>query len=379
MTRNLFSTLILFLLCTILISFCFIVISSAQEQKPRPAHIGILYPLSTNGTEAPDYVNNFSLHILTGVSKEENAFCLSGLGSIIKQNANGAVVSGIYNHIGHNAEGFCLSGVVNLVKNKMNGAAIAGLTNIAGSVDGAQIAGFNNIAGNVEGLQIAGFLNTAKKADLQVAGFGNITHSNNTIQVAGFINQAIEANNQISGFINVAKKVTGVQITGFINIAEESKYPIGLVNIIKNGEKQIGVSIDETGSTVLAFRSGGSVLYGILGVGFNAKEDNARYVLEGGIGSHLPVNRHFRVNLEVCNTVMSDLQYDVYFKTSARTLAALKIMNYLEIFAGPTLNHLNFDRYQTDIRSDKYIWSHQSYNSFNGLYLGAMAGLQITL
>jgi hypothetical protein len=36
-----------------------------------------------------------------------------------------------------------------------------------------------------------------------------------------------------------------VQLSGFINIADSCDYPIGLVNIIKNGDAAIGASIDE--------------------------------------------------------------------------------------------------------------------------------------
>lgn len=379
MTRNLFSTLILAAICTFLLLFCFVIISTAQESKTRPAHVGFIYPLSSNGTEAPQQTNNFSFHLLAGVSHQENAFCLSGLSSVVKKNAYGVVISGISNHIGNNAKGLQLAGIVNCIKNDASGMQVAGLANVTGNAEAVQLAGFTNIAKNVDGLQIAGFANQAKEAGSQIAGFSNIAKSSDGVQVAGFINITRDADNQIAGFMNVAKKVKGVQVAGLINIAEESNYPIGLINIIKNGEQQLGITFDETGSTILAFRSGGKVLYGILGAGFNVKDDNARYVLEGGMGAHLPITKSFRANVELTATAMSDLQYDVYFKTTTRILAACKIANRVELFAGPTFNHLGFDRYQTDIRNDHYIWSKKNPNYFNGFYIGVMGGIQINI
>lgn len=379
MTRNLFSTLVLAVICTFLLLFCFVIISSAQESKARPAHIGLIYPLSSNGAAAPQQTNNFSFHLLAGVSHQENAFCLSGLSGVIKKNAFGVMIAGISNHIGNDAKGLQLAGIVNRIKNDASGLQIAGLVNVTGNAEALQLAGLANIAKNVDGVQIAGFTNQAKEGGSQIAGFANIAKSSDGVQVAGFINVAVNADNQVAGFINVAKKVKGVQVAGLINIAEESNYPIGFINIIKNGEKQLGLTLDETGSTILAFRSGGKVLYGILGLGFNVKDDNARYVLEGGMGAHLPVTKSFRANVELTATAMSDLQYDVYFKTTTRILAAYKIANRVEIFAGPTFNHLGFDRYQTDIRNDHYIWSKKNPNYFNGFYIGVMGGIQINI
>ncbi len=381
MTRNLFSTFILFLLCTTLILFCFIIVSSAQEpeQQSWPAHIGFIYPLSTNGREAPECSNNFSFHIINGVSLNENAFCLSGVGSIILHNVHGAVVSGVFNYTGQHTKGAAIAGVANIAKGDINGVAIAGVANISRGGNGVHIAGLLNMADKVSTVQTAGFMNITRSAEAQVAGFGNIAGKNEAIQVAGFINQAQDANNQVAGFINIAKKVKGVQIAGFINIAEESKYPLGFVNIIKNGEKQIGLSIDEMGNALLGFRSGGSVMYGIIGTGFNLKEEHARYVLEGGIGAHFPFSSLFRVNTEIVHTVMSDIRNDVYFKSGARALAAVKLFKCIEIYAGPSFNYINFDRRQADIRKDRYLWNHQGYSSFNGLFIGALAGIQLNI
>ncbi len=409
MTRKLFSTALLWLICSILVFFCFLIVASAQELKPRPAHVGIIYPLSTNGTDAPECSNRFSLHLISGVSRNETAFCLSGISGVVRQNAQGLMLSGITNIVGNQARGAQVAGILNLAPKTSEGAAIAGIANISGEMRGAQVAGFANIVHRGEGAQVAGFMNKAQTTDAQVAGFLNLAQSTDAVQVAGFANVSAkgsgtqvagfanlsgkaqgvqlagfgnlsrgDAQSQVAGFINIARKVKGVQVAGFINIAEESDYPIGLINIIKNGEKQIGASIDESGVSMLSFRSGGRYLYGILGVGYNFKEDNARYALEGGIGFHIPIVRYFRANVEMTGGVLSDLQHNVYYKSGFRVLAAYKVANRIEFFAGPSVNNLSYERDQDDIR-DQYLWQHKGRHNINGIYIGGIAGIQVNL
>ncbi|MFA6058006.1 MAG: hypothetical protein WC756_07395 [Taibaiella sp.] len=382
MTRNLLSTLILWTVCTILVFFCFVIIAAAQEDSictTRSAHVGFIFPLSTNGVDAPKFSNGFSLHALAGVSREERAFCLSGISSIVKEDATGVMISGIYSQVGNHAKGVQISGMVNVIGKEAEGVQLAGFANVTGNANGTQVAGFTNVSKNVDGAQIAGFANSSKEVDVQVAGFSNVTKRSEALQLAGFINVAQEARTQVSGFINIARKVKGVQIAGFINVAEESNYPIGLINIIKNGEKQLGLTMDEAGTTMLAFRSGGKVLYGIIGAGYNFDNDNARYAVEGGIGAHFAFNKYFRTNLEITVATLSDLQYDVYMKSSTKLFAAFKIANRIEIFAGPSFNYLGYERGQADIRNDSYLWRERSNNHFNGLYIGATGGIQVNL
>lgn len=354
------------LLCSLLLFFCFAVVASAQEQEAsvRPAHIGLVYPLSSNGTAAPQLRNGCSFHLLAGVSGGEQAFCLSGLSSVVKGDAHGLMLSGLSNHIAGTATGLQLAGLLNTVR---------------GQAEGVQLAGFANVTGNAAGAQAAGFANISGNSKVQVAGFANTAAASGGAQVAGFINVARDAHTQVAGFINVAGKVSGVQVAGFINIAEESDYPVGLVNIIKKGEKQLGVTVDETGSTVLAFRSGGRILYGIIGAGYNFRDASARYVLEGGIGAHFPVTQIFRTNLEMVCASLSDLRYDVYMRSSARLTAAVKIAGRVELFAGPTFNYLAYERGQEDIRNDRYLWKERGFDHVNGLYFGATGGIQLAL
>lgn len=81
---------------------------------------------------------------------------------------------------------------------------------------------------------------------------------------------------QFSSLVNKARKVNGVQFATLVNIADESDFPVGLVNIIKKGERGISVTYDLLGNTLLSFRSGGKYTYGI---SFQIRPTRSRYCL----------------------------------------------------------------------------------------------------
>lgn len=354
----------------------------AQTKKIRFAHIGFIYPLSTNGSEAKAYTNVLSLHALIGVSKSEKSFCAAGLSNVIYDYADGLVLAGLSNHVLNSANGLQAAGFLNTVRNEMRGLQASGFMNLAGNVNGFQCAGFCNITSyDMRGFQTAGFCNitNGNVKGAQAAGFMNIGREVKGTQVSGFMNMAQNVNTQVGGFINIAKEVKGVQLSGFINIADSSDYPIGIINIVKNGEKALGVTVDESGTTLATFRSGGRVLYGIIGAGYNPASYNELFALEAGIGAHLRLSRHFRINFEGATQALTDFHSGEYLKTSVRILPALTIANRVDIFAGPSINHVQSEEFYGDDMSNHYLWTNTNFGSFNGLYIGAMGGIQFHL
>ncbi len=293
---------------------------TAQEGKTNQAHVGLIYPLSTNGKTAPADTNNLSLHLIAGISQQENACFLAGVSGVVKGNVYGTMVSGVSNHVGGNTAGVLVAGLLNHVKGEARG-----------------------------------------------------------IQVAGLVNKSGDAHTQVAGLINIAKRVKGVQVAGLINIAEYSDYPIGLLNIIQHGELSLGITVDASGGSILALRSGGNVLYGILGLGYHLKHPEARYQLEGGVGAHLITAKAFRMSAELASTAMTSFEDGVYGKQSIRALGGWHITPYVELVAGPTFNHLLFDADQTDIRNGRYLWQSHGDDMFNGFYIGGIVGLQFSL
>lgn len=353
--------------------------SFAQQAPVSNAHIGFIYPLSTNGARAAEYTNMLSIHAIAGVSHSERAFCVAGVASVVKDSATGLLASGIANVTGNSVSGVQLAGMVNYTQNHSAGFAGAGFVNVTGSAEGAQAAGFANVARkNVTGIQAAGFMNIAKNVDVQAAGFMNIANDTK-LQLAGYVNVAGDVTGaQVAGFINIAKKVKGVQVSGFINIADSSDYPFGLVNIIKNGERTIGVTVDEIGTTITAFRSGGRVLYGIVGVGFNFNNGYAAYAMQTGMGVHLPISRALRVNVECSNTSLANFRGDMDLRSGLRVLPSLRL-GIAELYAGPAFNYTVSSDIQGVGRTGYSIWRDRSFEYTHDISIGLEAGVQIHL
>jgi len=364
----------------IILFFLLSLTASAQPPCKSNIHIGLAYPLSSNWIHAGDYTNYFSLHALLGVSAGERSFCAAGFSNVVRQDATGFIAAGFSNHILNRAEGVQLAGFVNTIRNEANGFTAAGFMNITGRVRGLQTAGFGNISTSaVNGLQAAGFVNIAAgNATAQISGFANIAEDVEGLQASGFINKAKNVNTQVGGFINIARQVSGVQIAGFINIADSNDYPIGIVNIIRNGEQNLGVTVDEALTTLVSFRSGGRVLYGILGAGVNLREEKTLYALEAGIGAHIRLSPSFRINLEGTTMTLADFEPGTHFRSSLRVLPAIRA-GRLEFFAGPTINHAIFSDHKGADLVYGYLWSTDRIDHYHGIYLGATGGVQFQL
>ncbi len=351
---------------------------TTMAQEHQKAHIGLVYPISTNGTNAASISNTISLHALAGLSAGEDGVAISGLSTIIKGNQSGAVVSGLSNTISGSANGTQVAGIVNIIGGTSSGVTVAGLVNVAKSTKGVQAAGLVNLSAGNANAQLAGLSNVSKEATVQIAGLSNTAKNNSDIQIAGLVNTSGNSKGQIAGLINISKKAKGTQIAGLVNIAEESNYPIGFVNIIKKGEKQIGATIDEVGNSVIAFRSGGKYTYGIVGAGYNIKMENAPYILEVGLGGRISFSKILRLNIEVSNTVNTDFWNDAYYKSSFRPLLGLTLAKRLEIVAGPSFNYVN---YMSNLKTyrENTVYNFFGSQAINSLFFGGLLGVHIKI
>ncbi|MBT1700785.1 hypothetical protein KK083_28095 [Fulvivirgaceae bacterium PWU4] len=340
-------------------------VAAFAQESAHGVNVGLVYPLSTHGKHAGSYSNIFSLNVIAGVSREEKAFTMAGFANFIREDATGFQVAGFSNFIGGFADGFKGAGFLNMYQ----------------SGRGFQVAGFANLAKrDITGMQAAGFINTVRDLNgFQAAGFINIAGGNiHGTQAAGYINIAGDVKgSQFAGFINIAKKVKGVQLAGFINIADSSDYPIGIVNIIKNGEKWLGVTTDDNLTTLLTFRSGGRKLYGIIGVGYNFENTKDVFAMQYGLGAHLVGTGNFRLNAEATAISLENFKRGEFNKFSLSILPAVQL-GPLEIFAGPSFNHVNTDTAEGRKLIGHYMWTDTNKdNRLNGLYIGYTAGVQM--
>lgn len=294
---------------------------SAQnnEEKNATFQLSIIPPLSTQGAHSYQYTNTISLNLLAGISKNEKAVAWAGLANIILNDAKGLQMAGLTNYVGNDGKGFQTAGMVNVNRGKFTGFQMAGLGNVAKDVNGVQLA----------------------------------------------------------GLVNIARNVSGVQFAGLVNIAENSDCPIGLINIIKNGEMGVAVTYDALGSTVISFRSGGKYTYGILGVGYNHKTVGHSRVAEGGLGAHIPIAPWFRLNNELKVSAIGNDSDTPVLNAGYSLLPAFKIGKHVELFAGAGINYMETkDKSNYKMFPNHSLWKKTRTTKMQQIYVGYQLGIQ---
>jgi hypothetical protein len=353
-----------------------------MAQERSGVNIGLTYPLSTRGIHAGEFSNFLSLNAIGGVSRHEKVFSASGIYSIIHEDAHGFQAAGIMNLIGGFSAGVKTAGLIN-VYNSAQGFQAAGFMNFSkGNIHGMQASGFFNRVLDIRGFQMAGFFNKAKQVDgTQASGYLNIADDVDGTQLAGYINVAKDVDGaQVAGLINIADRVKGVQVAGLINIADSSEYPIGIINIIRNGEKWIGVTTDDNLSTLITFRSGSKKLYGIVGLGFNPQNEKHVLARQFGLGAHFFNRPAFRLNSEITVLALENFRRGDFVKFSVSLVPAFKLGTRLEIFGGPSLNLINTNTTEGKKMVDHFMWRNtSSHDHLQGLYVGYVAGLHMKL
>ena len=365
-----------------LVSGCFIILlfSSAAAQENRPAHLGLVYPLSTNGIDAASYSNNFSVHAIAGLSGGESGLALYGIGGIIKGNGKGFMSSGIWTDIHGTLEGVQMSGVFNRAKDASKGAQFAGVFNLSEWAAPVQMAGVLNKAKQAGAIQAAGVANLTNTLEgIQISGIANVSAKVKGSQFAGIANVADTVEGfQLAGIVNKAKTVRGVQLAGILNIADSSDYPIAIVNLIKNGEKRVGISTDEALNTMASFRSGGRKLYGIVGLGTNLNYETSLYGFESGLGLKL-INKHsFRLDVETLNVFLTDFHGLEYNKSGVRLLPSLALSHRIQLYGGPSVNYTVHNIQDADLIKLP-LWESSPRDLDKSVHVGYTFGIQVKL
>lgn len=301
----------------------------------RDFHLGLVYPISTNGRQAPQYVNRVSMHLLMGMAAGLDGAEFSGIGNFESSYVRGGQFAGVFNIV-QNKERLSHLGLSRNGGYSMVGGQFAGFMNVvAGEVRGGQFAGFLNLSGNGKGAQAAGFLNIAR--DLEGA------------QVAGFMNGAREVDVQVAGFLNVARTMKGAQI-GLINIADSAAgVPIGLISLVrKNGYRRVELYYSDDFDANFTFKMGVRKFYNLLAVGVEL-QDQKRYGFGYGFGSEWQLLNWFRINTDLLSYYVVERSYEDFPRGMSnndqlnllnkfRLLGTLQLGRSLALFGGPTYN-----------------------------------------
>jgi len=322
----------------------------------RPAHIGIIYPLSTNGVEAGKYVNIVSMHLFAGVSAGVNGITLAGISNYDKHFVDGVQLAGITNITVGKVQGMQWSGIANIAGGGVTGLQAAGIANVArDTVFAGQLAGIANVsAGYVAGGQFAGIanVNTTSSDGVQAAGIVNVTpgdhrglmaagiaNYSSSIQGAQFAGIANVAHENVEGFqaagiINVAGKVTGSQLALF-NVADSvSGVPIGLLSFVKHGYRRVEIRGSQALHMQVAFKMGVQKFYNILAFGYHfSGADPFEYGNEPtwaygyGIGSEFNLGQTWRMNIDLTT-------FDVIEKENTFSNKKLNLLNQFRLNFG---------------------------------------------
>ncbi|PRD48818.1 hypothetical protein C5745_02425 [Sphingobacterium haloxyli] len=314
-----------------------------------PFQISMTPGLSTHGFFNSQIVNKFSLNIIGGYTAGVTGTELAGAFNVNQFDMQGVQFAGLFNVVGGDVRGFQAAGVSNVGLNKLSGIQLAGIWNSIDTVtSGIQLTGGINLASNAErGIQLAGAMNLAKS----------------------------EVGSQLAGGINIARKVHGVQLA-VINIADSSDYPIGVFNWIKNGSRQLSLGFDESKFMGLSFRSGGRVMYSVLGIGTYLNDGYFKYGIEAGIGAHLIQRTRVTLSTELVHRTHfdEDLKYNDTNRSSLRIIPAINLSRHLQVYAAPSLTYS--EAIHPELGNKGLIWkiwgADQRRNTFHG---GGTVGL----
>jgi len=308
-----------------------------------PFSIALLPSISTGYADGKRVKHNFSINfladysdILSGaamggvnmVGEEMQGFLAGFIANSVAGKGYGIEYAGIFNYHGGYFGGIQSSGIFNYNKEQTDGAQFSGIFNYSGGdLNGVQLA-FINISANMKGTQM---------------GFINISDESKGVQI-GFVNTADNFYGSQIGFINIADQVSGVQL-GFINIADQSDWPIGFISIIREGQHNLSLWVDQLGLYHAGIKLGGTYLFTSFFAGADQNLETNSFGFS--IGAHIPLgNLPFFIEAEGVSEDYSNLKDKVseigalpgeskwMNLLSFKLSAGLKLNSYLSIVGG---------------------------------------------
>jgi hypothetical protein len=406
-----------------------------------PVAISFFHPLSTNGARAGECVNQLSINLISGysaglagfefggimnterdfvhgaqfagignfVAGEFTGFQFAGIGNFNRGISHGFQFAGVGNFNYDQADGILAAGIFNFTNGKSLALQFAGIGNFCQDIEGLQAAGIANVVkgngkaiqlsgvanvtlGEVNGLQAAGILNISEKKmqNAQISGVINASLEDaEGIQIAGISN--ITRGNltgaQISGILNVAKNIDGFQI-GLVNVGDtlKSGMPIGLLSIVKNGFREMEISVGEGFNAQAAFKIGVDKFYNIFAIGAQVFGPDYSWAFGYGIGTHLMKNDRFKTQLELMSFHINEGKAWIDQENNLQQVKVSftrKMSKHLSIFAGPTANLMiskttdDHDQPFTSRFAPYEIVSHHGKNTTLQSWIGLTAGIHL--
>ena len=353
--------------------------ADSSDYLRRFLHLGLIYPLSTNGLQAGRTVNEVSYHLLVGYAAGLDGAEFSAIGNVENDFVDGAQFAGFFNVVRRRVDGLQAAGFLNASGGDTQGAQLSGFVNVgAGTVDGLQATGFVNVTtGWQQGGQLSGFVNlltdslwgvqgtgfvnvaTGGVRGAQLSGFVNYTRHLRGLQATGFVNVASGdvQGAQLAGFVNYAHHLKGVQV-GLLNVADSvDGVPIGLVSIVrKNGYRRLELWYGDALQANVAFKMGVSRFYNMLVFGTQFADTDFRWGLGYGVGTLLPITSAFSMNIDLFTLQVHEDNQRLFESSALNLLNTLRLSLNLQLakhftlWAAPTFNVMVSQYQQPDSR-----------------------------
>jgi hypothetical protein len=258
------------------------------DQDTIPFHFSFMPGVSLYGKPG---IHGISVGLLVDDVIGIHGAELSSIGNFAEDDVTGFQGAGIFNRTGKEIKGMQSAGIINFA-HQVRGVQLAGIANFSsGRVEFTQIAGIFNLCQGLTGLQLAGTGNnmTGGGIGMQAAVIWNSADALSGAQLSGIINMSDSITGAQIGLINVTGRITGMQI-GLVNISDtfEGGFPIGLVNIVKDGTLNLDVWYDDIGYMNTDFRTGSKNFYSIFKFSFIPSSDPFAWSYGAGIGFSVP-------------------------------------------------------------------------------------------
>lgn len=366
----------------------------ADSTKSRPVQVSFFFPIGTNGIDSPNYENQFSFNVLSGLNGgvkgaeiggisntntgDVNGLQIAGITNVNMKSANGLIVSGITNIIKDTSQAICFAGISNIVRGTSlsTGLQVAGISNVNnGSFIGGQISGITNINnGNMHGIQASGIsnVNDGNVVGLQVAGVSNLVNGDLTGAQIGLINKS--------------KNVKGFQL-GLINVANDFEHgvPLGLISFVKNGYHAFDIYTSDAIYTNLSFKMGVDKLYTIYKIGYTEGPEDNYFTYGLGLGTKLNLTDRFDLAIDGSTNHIVKNGYTPNLDILCRLDASLRfnLNDYFSLFAGPSFNvyvsqyDLNSESAALKVPYTLYSENWWNNNGSTSIWIGGNAGVSV--
>lgn len=223
----------------------------------------------------------------------------------VNKDVAGLNLSGLVSIVRNNACGITVAPLLNAVVNDMRGIQLSSVSNIAGKVKGTQIAAMSNISLNpLRGLQLSALTNISSGVDkgAQISGLVNVvSHTTKGLQLSTY-NYTDTLSGLQLGIINVTQRNQKGWQVGLMNIGQDStQRKIGLINIGPTTKINFLLYAGNASLFNSAMRFRNKNTYSIIGLGtpYLGFDKNFSGALYYRIGRYAPLSHRLTLGADV--------------------------------------------------------------------------------